>query len=127
MKYPVQGRITSPFGDRIHPVTKEKKFHNGVDISCPQGSEIVCPADGKVILVDNIDDTSGGVQLVVDHGTFRTGYAHLSKILVKMSERVITGQVVALSGNTGVGTAPHLHFTYTDAKGQKQDPQKYFN
>ena len=127
MKYPVKGRITSPFGDRIHPVTKVKTFHNGIDISCVEGSEVVCPADGRVILVDNIDDTSGGLQLVIQHGNFRTGYAHLSKINVKMSEKVKTGQVVALTGNTGIGTGSHLHFTYTDAKGEKQDPQQFFN
>ena len=56
---PVKGRISGSWGKRIHPVSKKESFHNGVDIAVPEGTKILCPADGKVIMADVLDDDAG--------------------------------------------------------------------
>lgn len=125
---PIKGRISSTFGDRVHPITGAKSFHNGVDIAAPQGTPVKSPQDGEVITVDMVDDSAGGVQLRIKHANgWITGYAHLSMISVKPGEKVKRGQVVALVGNTGASTGAHLHLTLTDPKGNKVDPTQYFN
>lgn len=123
--WPLSGahrRITSPFGPRIHPVTGEAgKAHNGVDISCPQGSIIRAPCDGTVTGVW-MDGTFGGGQsltIVSLDGTIRFGFAHLmgDMVLVERGQFVSRGQMVAISGGTpgtpgaGRSTGPHLHLT----------------
>jgi len=127
---PVKGKVTSKYGDRIHPVTKAKKFHNGVDIGIPIGTTIVSPANGKVILADTLDDDAGGLQLKIQHDGFVTGYAHLSKILVKVGDIVKQGDIVCKSGNSGAGTGAHLHFTLrkgTNPSGTTIDPLTMFD
>lgn len=125
MKYPVIGTITSKFGNRIHPVSKISTFHNGVDIAVPVGTEIKSPLAGKVVNV--YENEAGGKQLIIDHDNgMRTGYAHLSGYKVARGQRIKEGQVVALSGNTGKSTGPHLHLTLT-VNGNKVDPQSYFS
>jgi len=129
MKLPVEGRITSGFGKRVHPVTGKPNFHNGIDIAVPIGTPIICPADGVVYWLNEDPKIKGGKQLIIRHNgaEYRTGYAHLNKIYVKMGEPVREGQIIAHSGNTGIGTGAHLHFTYTDANGIKKNPLKYFD
>ena len=119
---PVTGRISSAFGNRVHPITGETSFHNGIDFAVPEGTEVVSPADGEVRSVYTAG--AGGLQLVIDHDNgFATGYAHLSRAEVVPGERVKQGQVIALTGNTGTTTGAHLHFTMRDASGQYVDPQ----
>jgi murein DD-endopeptidase MepM/ murein hydrolase activator NlpD len=112
---PVLGHITGKWGERIHPVTRKKSFHSGVDLGVPEGTQIKAPANGKVILVDKLDDDSGGLQLKIQHhlpeGDFITGYAHLKGIEVSLGMQVNKGDIIAISGHTGIGTGPHLHFT----------------
>lgn len=121
-------RITSPFGDRIHPVTKAKSFHNGVDVAMPDGTEIISPDSGVCVLCNN--HPTGGLQLAIKHdgelNGYRTGYAHLSQQLIKVGDRVTKGQVIAHSGNTGRSTGSHLHFTLTSPVGNKIDPITVF-
>jgi len=122
---PVPGRLTSPFGNRINPVTDEKQFHNGVDLAAPIGTPVLCPAAGKVTNVYTND--IGGLQLIITHANgWRTGYAHLSKVNVKEGATVKDGQIVALTGDTGRGTGPHLHFTLTNSANTKVNPIDYF-
>lgn len=124
MKYPVKGRITSKFGDRQHPVTKENSFHNGIDIAAPLYTQVIAPADGKVINI--YENAQGGKQLILEHADgMRTGYAHLSSYKVVRGQNIKVGQIVALTGNTGQSTGPHLHLTLT-VKGKKVNPEKYF-
>ena len=124
-KKPVEGRVTSPFGVRVHPVTGVTHFHNGVDLSAEVGTAVICPLDGTVVNVWEND--RGGLQLKIKHfnGLF-TGYAHLSRVEVEIGDEVKQGQRIALTGASGTGTGAHLHFTLRDAKGNLVDPENYF-
>ena len=110
---PVRGRLTSGFGYRSHPIDGAYKFHYGVDLAVPQGTEVLCFADGRVSFTGWGD--INGYYLRVDHADgFSTLYAHLSQILVKNGEEVSMGQVLAKSGATGEVSGPHLHFQLYD-------------
>ncbi|HSH66346.1 MAG TPA: M23 family metallopeptidase [Bacteroidia bacterium] len=121
---PVAAKITSKFGHRIDPKTgKPNEFHNGIDLAVPSGTPIKSPMNGVVDAINS--GGPGGNELIVKHSNgFKTGYAHLTKTMVKKGDKIQQGQVIALSGNTGKSTGPHLHFTVTDPSGAKVDPQK---
>lgn len=106
---PVEGKISSPFGMRNHPIKKVNKVHEGVDISSSNGDPILAAASGTV---EYSGYNSGyGYHIIIDHKNgYRTLYAHSSKLLVKEGELVKKGQKIALVGNTGLSTGPHLHF-----------------
>ncbi|NLJ68993.1 MAG: peptidoglycan DD-metalloendopeptidase family protein [Firmicutes bacterium] len=109
MIWPVKGRVSSPYGWRIHPVYKNRQFHGGIDIAVPVGTSVKAAAAGKVIESGWMDGFGYGV--VIDHGQgVTTWYGHNSKLLVKAGDRVRQGQVIARSGNTGVSTGPHVDF-----------------
>lgn len=127
MRYtnPVAGRITSYFGTRIHPVTHKKSFHNGVDIAAPVGTFVKSPDFGTV--TELWDHDAGGRCLAMENRSgVRFGFAHLSDRLVKVGDKVNAGQVIALTGNTGRSTGPHLHFT-VKVNGEWDDPMLYFS
>lgn len=124
--WPLRGKITSKFGERINPVTKVKEFHNGIDISVAEGTKVVSPAPGVVANV--YKSISGGNQIILKHTNgFVTGYAHLSKSLVKIGDKLSKGQVFALSGRTGQVTGAHLHLSVRDASGKYVNPQNTFS
>ncbi len=118
-------RISSRFGWRIHPITKRKQFHSGIDIPAPEGTPIYAPDSGVVIKV--WQNPIGGLQMRIKHDNgYVTGYAHLSKVAKREGERVEKGEIVAYTGNTGRSTGPHLHLTVRDPKGRLVDPMKMF-
>ncbi len=122
---PLKGRVSSPYGNRTHPVTGVKtSFHNGVDIAVPIGTPIVAPQDGKVTEVWNSPKGGKCLAMVAADGT-RYGFAHLSVQAAKTGQAVKQGEVIAMSGNTGASTGPHLHFT-VKKNGMWHDPQKFF-
>lgn len=103
-------RLTSRFGKRRNPFNnRDIEFHSGVDVSCPRGSEIMAARDGKVIFSGFEGGYGKLVILQHEHG-YRSYYGHLSRPLVKPGDMVKRGSVIALSGNTGRTTGPHLHF-----------------
>lgn len=107
--WPVNGRLLSRFGDRQDPFSGEGAFHTGVDISAITGTQVHAAADGIVYTAEY--EGGYGKMVVVDHGNgIRTRYAHLSAFEVVAGQEVRRGQVIALSGNTGRTTSPHLHF-----------------
>lgn len=123
---PVKGKITSKFGYRSAPTAGASTWHNGVDIAVPVGTKIRSPWAGKVSSV--FYNASGGKQMIVDHyNGYKTGYAHLSEWKMEEGDRVAAGSVIAISGNTGNTTGPHLHFTLTGKDGVKMDPEKKFH
>ena len=107
--WPVTGTISSPYGYRNHPVFEERRFHTGVDISVPSGSEVKATADGIVSFAGWTENS--GIVVVAEHGHgFSTAYAHNRKALVRVGQRIARGEVIALSGSTGVSTGPHVHY-----------------
>jgi len=113
--HPVEGgRISSPFGKRIHPISKKLKDHHGVDIAVGMGTPIYAPMDGTVTSVK----INGGYGkfIEINHGKnsenveIKTQYGHLSEWLVKKWEVVKKGQIIGKVGSTGASTGPHLHF-----------------
>jgi hypothetical protein len=102
-------RITSPFGMRVHPITGVRKLHDGVDFAASLATPVKAAHSGRVVSAG----PAGGYGnfVTIDHGGgVVTGYAHLSVIRVQVGQQVVAGQVIALSGNTGTSTGPHLHF-----------------
>ncbi|UXZ53346.1 peptidoglycan DD-metalloendopeptidase family protein [Halomonas sp. 7T] len=111
-RYPFEGnyRLSSNFNPRrLHPVTGRVSPHNGTDFAMPIGTPIVAPANGRVERVGN--HHAAGRYIIVRHDNgYRTRYLHLSRPLVSQGERVEMGKRIALSGNTGRSTGPHLHY-----------------
>lgn len=114
-RYPLQrqARVSSGFNpNRRHPVTGRVRPHKGVDFSVPQGTPIIAPADG---LVEKVAYQAGGAgrYVVLRHGReYQTIYMHLSRPLVRAGQTVKKGERIALSGNTGISTGPHLHYEF---------------
>ncbi|MCE8039149.1 peptidoglycan DD-metalloendopeptidase family protein [Halomonas sp. MCCC 1A11062] len=111
-RYPFEGsyRMSSGFNPRrTHPVTGRVSPHRGTDWAMPIGTPIIAPADGRVEKVGN--HPVAGRYLVVRHDNgYRTRYLHLSRAIVSRGDRVTMGERIALSGNTGRSTGPHLHY-----------------
>lgn len=107
--WPVQGRITGSFGERIDPFSGEGAFHRGVDISAEIGTRIVAPADGVVEYADLMNGY--GRTVMVDHGNgISTLYGHLSGFAVSPGEQVHRGDTLGYVGSSGRSTGPHLHY-----------------
>lgn len=111
-RYPFAGsyRISSPFNPRrLHPVTGRVSAHRGTDFAMPIGTPVKAPADGQIEQVGNHPVAGRYVVIHHDNG-YRTRYLHLSQPLVNRGQRVSMGDRIALSGNTGRSTGPHLHY-----------------
>lgn len=106
---PVPGGITSPFGNRVHPITGTTRLHTGLDMSASYGQPIQAGAPGVVILASYFGGY--GNTVIIDHGGgMSTLYAHQSELAVSGGASVEAGQVVGYVGSTGFSTGPHLHF-----------------
>jgi len=103
------GVITSGFGKRVAPTRGASTYHKGIDFSTPKGTSVFASNAGVVVRAGW--GSGYGYVVYIDHSDGReTRYGHLSKILVKVGQTVAQGEKIALSGNTGVSTGPHLHF-----------------
>lgn len=109
--------LTSPFGQRRSPFTKNMDFHAGVDFAAPRGTEIRAPSAGTVVfagrypLKNSVGWWRYGNLVVLAHGDeFRTLYGHCDEVLVRRGQTVSQGEVIATVGNTGWSTSPHLHY-----------------
>lgn len=123
LKWPIQGKVMSPFGTRVHPVFKTKMTHTGIDIDGNRGDPVGAAEAGEVLFTGWL--RGYGQIVVVDHGgDLTTVYAHLSRISVAEGDRVKVGQTVGLVGDTGVATGPHLHFEVR-VNGEAKDPMRY--
>ncbi len=117
--------LTASYGPRIHPFYKTIQPHQGVDYTIPEGTRIFATADG-VIKRYTLSNSTSGKSVVIDHGNgYETAYNHLSKIDIPRNRRVKRGDIIGMSGNTGLSLTPHLHYEvkYND---QRVDPIHYF-
>ena len=112
----------------IQPVTNHERTlqsHQGVDYAVPEGTRIFATADGIVKEVKGKNSTSG-VTVVIDHRNgYTTSYSHLQSVKVKRGRKVQRGDIIALSGNSGLSLAPHLHYEVR-YNGMRVDPIHYF-
>ncbi|HYM69184.1 MAG TPA: peptidoglycan DD-metalloendopeptidase family protein [bacterium] len=118
--WPVEGRISSGYGWRIHPIFGTREFHTGIDIAVPWGTPIHAAAAGSVIFTGWM--RGYGMLVILDHGNgLSTTYSHLSSYSVHVGERVERGAVIANIGSTGWSTGPHLFFEVRE-DGQPVNP-----
>jgi len=116
--------VTSPYGWRVHPITKKNSFHKGVDLRASMGTGVLDIVKGIVKAIHNFG--AYGKQIFIEHsdGT-ESFYAHLSEFKVSEGQEVKEGQIIALSGNSGTyTTGPHLHFGIKKG-GEWIDPLQY--
>ncbi len=107
--WPVRGRVTAGFGERLDPLNGEGAFHAGMDIAAPTGTEIFAAADGIVLSAGR--DAGYGNSILIDHGYgITTRYGHLSRVAVVVGQEVKRGQEIGTVGMTGRATGPHLHY-----------------
>src|SRR4051812_28482683 len=121
---PTQGWLSSAFSAmRNHPILHLARPHEGIDVSAPMGSPIEAPAAG--VVTDAGWETGYGNTIVINHGFgIVTKFAHASKLLVKTGQKVSRGQRIALVGNSGLATGPHLHYE-VHVNGRPVNPLKY--
>ena len=112
-RWPAAGRISTMFGSqRVYRNGEAGAYHSGTDIAVPQGTPVLAPADGVVVLASDHPFTLEGNLLMIDHGMgLNSALMHLSRITVREGDRVAQGQLVAWSGMTGRATGPHLHWS----------------
>jgi len=117
----------SPYGWRVHPITRKKKFHHGVDVALPIGTVLTAPAAGEIF--HHGSGASGGFTLIVRHADdLFTVYYHLAKSShLPKGTKVKRGDPIALSGNSGASTGPHLHWEVRRSRkwGDTVDPVGY--
>lgn len=116
-------RITSAYGKRFHPILNQAKLHNGIDYGAPIGTKVRAVADGTVRFA-GMKGANGNLVVLEHANGYRTMYAHLSKISkgIRPGKRVSKRTIIALTGNTGRSTGPHLHFGMT-RHGKYVDPR----
>jgi murein DD-endopeptidase MepM/ murein hydrolase activator NlpD len=120
----LEGRVTSDFGMRLHPILKRFRHHPGVDFAAKTGTPIYAAADGIVKFAGY--NGGYGRYVSIDHlYGFETRYGHMQQILVRPGQRVKRGDRIGLVGKSGLATAPHLHFE-VHFKGQEVNPELYF-
>ena len=97
------------FGWRMHPIYRAKRFHEGMDFTAPVGTPVRATGDGEVVDTETLG--AQGLKVVIDHGFgYKSVYAHLHKFNVKRGQKVTRGQIIGEVGNSGMSTAPHLHY-----------------
>ncbi len=112
-------------GRKIHPFFKTMEMHNGIDLLASLGTEVIAVANGVVTDVSR-SDRGRGNQIIIEHwGGYKTVYSHLGDVMVRKSQQVKQGSVIARVGNSGLSFAPHLHFE-VHLDGKPVEPVNYF-
>ena len=107
--WPLEGEVVSSFGWRVHPVLENRHHHDGIDVDVPEGTLVHAAAGGEVYYYG--EQPGYGNVLVIEHADgYYTMYGHLASAIVSPGRYVEMGQEIALSGNTGISSGPHLHF-----------------
>ncbi len=117
--------LTASYGMRMHPFYKRLYSHQGVDYTIPERTRVFATADGVVKSV-SLKNSTQGKQIVIDHGNgYETSYSHLALVDIPRYRRVKRGDIIGLSGNTGLSLTPHLHYEVR-YNGTRVDPVHYF-
>ncbi|MDV3428165.1 MAG: M23 family metallopeptidase [Bacillota bacterium] len=120
---PIEGKITSKYGNRADPVDGGDEGHDGVDISCALNTDVAASFSGTI--KETAEDADFGKYIVIDHGDgIETRYGHLNSFLVDKGVTVEKGDIIGKSGNTGKVTGPHLHFSLS-VMGTYKNPEEY--
>jgi murein DD-endopeptidase MepM/ murein hydrolase activator NlpD len=120
MTKPIRGKIISPFGWRVHPISKQEGMHDGIDIEAILGTSVKAAAAGKVKMI--AQSAQYGKTLIVEHSQdVDTLYGHLGEIVVNQGELISQGQVIGKVGKTGMVSGPLLYFEVRE-KGKAIDP-----
>lgn len=124
---PVDGKVTDNFGYRMHPIKKQKIFHNGIDIEAALNTPVKAPANGKVTVVGWLGGYGKAIQ--IDNGIIKgkrvtSLYGHLNSWAVSNGDNVTTGQIIGYVGSSGNSTGAHLHFEVKE-NGTAVNPTKY--
>jgi len=121
--WPTKGWVTSGYGQRTSPFTGRRQFHSGIDVASRSGMPVVAPARGRVVFAGKKGPL--GRTLILDHGYgVRTTYGHNGKLHVKRGQEVERGEKIAVVGNTGRSTGPHLHYA-VQVDGRRVNPMNY--
>ena len=119
----VKGWISSPFGERVDPISGKKAWHEGMDFAGAKGSEVIAVANGVVVFAGYRDGY--GQMVEISHGKdLRTRYGHHEEVLVHAGQSVKRGDVIALMGSSGRSTGPHVHFEVLK-EGRPVNPARY--
>lgn len=113
--------ISSPYGERIHPITGARTFHNGVDIAIPTGTKLYTPVEGKVTTA-TYSDTAGNYLIVTTEDGWSVKFMHMDSLAVSRGDMIEKGDFVGYSGNTGRSTGPHLHLEIRNPEDLPMDP-----
>ena len=117
--------LTAAYGTLMHPFYRTLQHHQGVDYAIPEGTRVFATADGVVKEIKGKNSTSG-LTVIIDHSNgYTTSYSHLQSVKVKRGKRVQRGDIIALSGNSGLSLAPHLHYEVR-YNGMRVDPIHHF-
>lgn len=119
--------VSSCYGPRIHPVSGSPSFHEGVDLACNMGEDIIASAAGEVIDISTAytSNQSYGAYVLLKHNDeYRTMYGHMSKVVVEVGDHVEQGQKIGEVGTSGRSTGPHIHFEVRKSN-TADDPAKY--
>lgn len=113
--------ISSNFGERIHPITKERKMHNGVDIAVPIGTRLYSAVDGTVTLAEYSESAGNWVKVRTETG-WTVIFMHMDSLTVSAGQQVKQGDHLGYSGNTGRSTGPHLHLEVRNTEDKTLNP-----
>jgi len=113
--------ISSEFGYRIHPVSKVKKIHNGIDYIAPLGTKVFPVQEGKVIEVVHANKGYGNYIIIQHNDSIQTRYAQLHEVFVSEGDEVMVDKAIGTVGSSGTSTGPHLHFELSK-KGKQINP-----
>jgi murein DD-endopeptidase MepM/ murein hydrolase activator NlpD len=125
MQIPVNGIVSSPFGNRIHPLFDKELFHSGIDIEADEGTDILSPLSGKVIETGD-SNTYGNYIRITHTDKIVTFYAHCKDISVNKGDILKKGEKIGTVGSTGSSSGAHLHFEII-YDGKYVDPLNYIN
>jgi len=122
-RWPIRGPVNSEFGRRLSPWAASSEYHSGIDIGAPVGTAVKAPAPGVVVFAGR--QAEYGITVIIDHGNdTKSLYGHLSKLSVAADQQVQRGDLIALTGNTGRSSGPHLHYEI-QVRGEAVNPNTY--